>query len=64
MGSVSIDCSVEALWKAWLLFARGKRRTSAFEQFFYHLETNLRLLSEEIGGGALLSWFLCNVHGA
>lgn len=62
MGSVSMDISVEAFWKAWQRFAPGKRRTPAFEHFRYSLEANLRLLSEEAGGGALPSWSVPNIH--
>ncbi len=48
MGSVSIDASIEGLWRAWERFARGKRRTPAFDHFAYHLERNLRLLECEL----------------
>ncbi len=51
MGSVSIDTSVEALWRAWDRFAKGKRRTPAFDHFFYRLESNVRLLSDELQSG-------------
>jgi len=51
MGSVSIDVSVEAFWRCWQRFASGKRRSPAFEHFRYHLEANLRALSEETSGG-------------
>jgi RNA-directed DNA polymerase len=48
MGSVSIDASIEGLWRAWQRFARGKRRTPAFDHFAYHLERNLRVLEFEL----------------
>lgn len=52
MGSVSIDVSVEAFWESWQRFAPGKRHTPAFERFRYHLERNLRLLSDEVQAGS------------
>ena len=51
MGSVSMDVSVEAFFAAWQRFIPGKCRTHELECFRYHLESNLRLLSEEVGGG-------------
>src|SRR5436305_9586630 len=48
IGSVSIDASIEGLWRAWQAFAAGKRRTPAFDHFAYHLESNLRLLAREL----------------
>ncbi len=48
MGSVSIDVSIEGLWRAWQRFARGKRRTPAFDHFAFHLERHLRALACEL----------------
>lgn len=51
MGSVSIDLSVPALWRCWLRFVRGKKRTLNFEHFRFHLEKNLTALHRELCNG-------------
>jgi len=48
MGSVSIDCSVPALWQCWQRFVRGKKRTAELHHFIYHLESNLNALNTEL----------------
>lgn len=51
MGSVSIDLSVPALWRCWLRFVRGKKRTLNFEHFRFHVEKNLTALHRELRDG-------------
>ncbi len=51
MGSVSIVLSVPALWRCWLRFARGKKRTPELEHFRFHIEKNLTTLHCELRDG-------------
>lgn len=50
MGSVSIDISLENIWRSWFEFRRGKKRTIEFEYFQYNLEENLYQLFVELNG--------------
>lgn len=45
---MGIDVSRENIWKSWLLFQRGKRRTKALDTWSYHLEQHLELLHREL----------------
>lgn len=41
MGNVSIDLSLNNIWRSWFLFKQGKKKSLELEEFTYHLETNL-----------------------
>lgn len=47
----SIDLSLGNVWRSWLLFKRGKKRTVEFEEFEYYLESNLFKLWQELNSG-------------
>ena len=46
-----MDIDLSALWHCWQKFVRGKKRTGELEHFRYHLEANLRALSNELQTG-------------
>lgn len=51
IGSVSINTDMLALWRCFLRFQTGKKRTPEMEDFCYCLEANLFALSEELTKG-------------
>jgi RNA-directed DNA polymerase len=50
--SVSIDVSVENIWKSWFLFRRGKRRTKELDIFEYVLEQHFDVLCTDLNDGS------------
>lgn len=51
MGNVSIEVSLENIWKCWFLFRRGKKPTFDIDSFEFFLEENLRRLQSDLGSG-------------
>ncbi len=51
MGNVSIDLSLENIWKCWFRFKSGKRRTLEMEHFQYFLEKNIYNLHNDLNFG-------------
>lgn len=51
MGNVSIDLSLENIWKSWFQFRRGKRKTKELDQFQYFLENNIYCLWQDLNSG-------------
>jgi len=43
-----MDHSLSALWRTWLNFRRGKKRTAELDEFRYYLERNLNELHLEL----------------
>ncbi len=48
---MSIDLSLENIWKTWFEFRKGKRFTSEFHSFQYHLERELYKLYRDLNSG-------------
>ena len=50
-GNVSIDIGLENIWRCWLLFRKGKKKTIELEKFQYHLVRELLNLHEDLDSG-------------
>ncbi len=51
MGNPSFDISIEALWRAWRLYRKGKRRSHELEVFECNLEDELMSLYRDLANG-------------
>lgn len=51
MGNVSIDLSLENIWRSWFKFKKGKRKTRELDHFQYFLEKNINELYNSLNSG-------------
>ena len=51
MGNVSMDLSLENVWKSWFKFRKGKRKTQELDHFQYFLEKNIYELWRDLNNG-------------
>ncbi len=52
MGNVSIDISVENIWRSWQLFRHAKKASREIDEFAYQAERHILGLWREINSGA------------